>query len=41
VLMNVMDVISLFYVGSLNDTKLLAGVGLGIVIMNIVIVSIL
>ena len=41
VLMNVMDVISIYYVGWLGDTKKLAAVGLGIVIMNIFIVSIL
>lgn len=41
VLMNIMDVISLYFVGWLNNTTMLAGVGLGIVIMNIVIVSIL
>jgi multidrug resistance protein, MATE family len=41
VLMNIMDVISIYYIGWLNDTTMLAGVGLGIVIMNIVIVSIL
>jgi len=40
-LMNVMDVISIYYIGWLGDTKKLGAVGLGIVIMNIIIVSIL
>lgn len=39
--MNIMDVISLYYIGSMNDVEHLAAIGLGIVTMNIVIVSIM
>lgn len=40
-IMNIMDVISLYYIGAMNDVEHLAAIGLGIVIMNIMIVSVL
>jgi len=40
-LMNIMDVISLYYIGAMRDVEHLAAIGLGIVIMNIVIVSVM